>query len=127
MALGAAALFAALIRQIVATGPLTLRRPPTVLSNGRPEPAAFAPYLSFLSVVRKELPPGAVVAILLPADDPDLLIATGQLPSNPIIRAGEPAWEKRAAYIAAYEQPLPAGRGSLIDPTARGFLYRNVP
>ncbi|HET9793635.1 MAG TPA: hypothetical protein VFS34_04160 [Thermoanaerobaculia bacterium] len=122
-----AILFAEMIRQIARTGPLTFHAPSTVLSNGRPEPRQMAPYLAFLSEVRRSLPPGAAVSVVAPADDPNLLVAIGQLPKNRVVLPDEAAAAARVDYVAVYR--CAASRDAPADAIRwpDGCLRRGAP
>jgi len=124
MATCVAILSASMILQIVKTGPLVLHVPATVLSHGRPEPRQMEPYLIFLAEVRRAVRPGTAVSVVAPTDDPNLLVAIGQLPENVVVMPDEAAAGAHVDYVAIFRCPRLAGR--VVARWPDGCLRRGV-
>ncbi len=127
-----ALLFAATAGKILATGPLTLSRPTTILSNGNPITQQSAPYLVFLAEARRALPEGTLVAVATPESlngvgSLDYLIAIGQLPRCRVMplqgSARRLGFFGNPRYVAAYAIELKDARLRVAIRLPHGTIY----
>lgn len=122
---GWALLFALLVVEIARRGPLTLRRPATVLSNGVPVQRTTQPYLVFLDEVRRRLPRGATVAVVH-AESPSpmpYLIAIGQLPDQTVLPP-EAIGTDRPEWVAAFGRAFSESGFRPVGTFSGGTLLR---
>jgi hypothetical protein len=117
--------FAQLIRR---RGPVEMRAPATVISNGHVAQRPLEPYLLFLAEIRRLLPVGASVAVIGPASElgpMDYLVAIGQLPRNIVeprqdLHKGE---REVPRFVAVYVQEFRDDRYRMIAVVPSGHLY----
>ena len=127
----AAALLWGVTDWIVRAGPITLRRPVTVLANAHPAIRPISDYLEFLGELKAALPNGVTVEVLSERKDSECLIAIGQLGTQRVIwpcdtRQGFLS-AKPGDYVASFRVPLTTSSARLLARTNGGFLYRITP
>jgi hypothetical protein len=115
----------------ISRGPLTLRRPATVVSNAHPVMRADEPFLLYLRALRTRLPGGATVVVLSPhtANDlpagPSYLLALGQLPEHRVVPwtvLRDPSVTP-PRFVAVFRRGFHDDRYRLVSSTAEDQLW----
>lgn len=121
--------FAVLSAQLICgRGPVEMRAPATVISNGYSAQKPSETYLLFLADIRALLPSGASVAVLGPNLElapMDYLLAIGQLPRNDVLPRQDLAGGRGGAprFVAAFLQDFEDARYRMIAVVPSGRLY----
>jgi hypothetical protein len=129
----ALALLALLVMAILGRGPLTFRRPATVMSNSHPGLPSPDPYILFLKQAAGRIPRGETVVFLLSRQGNDspiggpYLIALGQMPDQIVLpRTALSPDSAPPDWVACFCAEFPNRRFQPAGSIAGGRLFRRV-
>ena len=125
--LGSVVALGFLIGEIRSRGPLVLRAPATVVSNGLPPQKASVGYFLCLDKFRPRLQRGDRVSIVSPEYPAPFLIAVGQLPDQ-VVTSGQSmdATRSNVNSILAYRQTFDDPRFVIVEASGDCSLYRRA-